>query len=783
MSFRRTILASIFFLVGFGSTLAQINVPVRVESSSELAPGYIQRGQDFTLDFYATQNSGATCLGFSMTFTLYSPDGNVQNITHRNIGGNTAQIPDGSILLMNGFQNPAQYGDSVFWNASNAFRLDNWDGVLPDTINYTTIALPLMPPFPGWPSEGVEKLYIQMGLSIPDSGRFCIDSISHANPTYDWLWAPPQIPGFGGPYCWDIVDELPPENQPPEFAPLTPIETREMQLVEFTVTATDPNDVIPDLSATSLPEDANFTDNDDGTGLFSWLTDNFDEGDYEIVFYAHDGVDPQLFDSIVVEITVLDSNLAPLYIIPSGQEQTVNEGEILQFVIQATDPDSTIPLIVPRESECPLAYNMVFVDSLNGVGVLTFSPDYKQGGIPPEPYYVCWEIIDSEDAELMTLTQTIQLAVINVNLPPVLAPIEDQTVNEGEVLVLDLPAQTVDGDPLTFSYAPILANASIMSLNDSTGRFRFMPDYTQTGDYELTVAVSDGDLADEKSFTMTVVDVNPAPEFDSVDPVLTQETQMVEFTLTAIDPDGSVPILGVIGSLPEDAVFDDNGDGSGDFSWQTDETDAGVYSLMFKATDAVNPALYDSITVVITVYDLDANVVILKPDWHRVIDAQIVYPATDTVYIGEIDHRPVAEIDPASLLINGTIAPQAWAVLDSFPGFFTEVLQVWIPTRQFVIGYGVQFDTTVQAFTITGAFADETPIALEGEFVMIGHKSGDVNNDGETNLLDITYLIRAVYHQGPDPLPYREVGDITRDGEVNLLDILDIIRKVYGQNW
>ncbi len=100
----------------------------------------------------------------------------------------------------------------------NSFRLDSWDGVLPDTFNHTTIAIPLSPPYAGWPSEeDVEKLHMQVGLNIADSGSFCIDSISHANASYNWLWQAPAVPSFSGPYCWtvsDVVEGILDENGP-----------------------------------------------------------------------------------------------------------------------------------------------------------------------------------------------------------------------------------------------------------------------------------------------------------------------------------------------------------------------------------------------------------------------------------------------------------------------------------------------------------------------------------------------------------------------------------------
>ena len=48
------------------------------------------------------------------------------------------------------------------------------------------------------------------------------------------------------------------------------------------------------------------------------------------------------------------------------------------------------------------------------------------------------------------------------------------------------------------------------------------------------------------------------------------------------------------------------------------------------------------------------------------------------------------------------------------------------------------------------------------------------------NLLDILYLIDAVYQDGPPPVPYAVCsGDINCDCTVNLLDILSLISFVY----
>jgi|GEM_PF-3013073 len=91
-----------------------------------------------------------------------------------------------------------------------------------------------------------------------------------------------------------------------------------------------------------------------------------------------------------------------------------------------------------------------------------------------------------------------------VNHPPTLAPIANQTVNEGTPLTLTVIATDPDGDPLTYSASNLPAGASF------TGRtLTWTPTLEQAGTYATTFTVSDGHLTDSKAATITVVDVPP----------------------------------------------------------------------------------------------------------------------------------------------------------------------------------------------------------------------------------------------------------------------------------
>lgn len=57
---------------------------------------------------------------------------------------------------------------------------------------------------------------------------------------------------------------------------------------------------------------------------------------------------------------------------------------------------------------------------------------------------------------------------------------------------------------------------------------------------------------------------------------------------------------------------------------------------------------------------------------------------------------------------------------------------------------------------------------------------GDANHSANLNLLDILYLIAAIYEDGPDPVPYALCsGDANCDCSINLLDILYLIAAIY----
>ena len=94
----------------------------------------------------------------------------------------------------------------------------------------------------------------------------------------------------------------------------------------------------------------------------------------------------------------------------------------------------------------------------------------------------------------------------------------------------DDPANT-----LTYSLSSGPAGATI---NATTGEISWTPsDLDGPGEFDVTVEVSDGELADQQTFTVTVVEPNTAPSFVSIPSVEATVGDQYNYDADAIDLD------------------------------------------------------------------------------------------------------------------------------------------------------------------------------------------------------------------------------------------------------
>ncbi|MGL4464002.1 MAG: putative Ig domain-containing protein, partial [Planctomycetia bacterium] len=293
-----------------------------------------------------------------------------------------------------------------------------------------------------------------------------------------------------GIYAQRYVDDSPPTLADPGARTVN-----EGTPLAFTLLGADPDSgdaLVYSISAGFLP---GMTLNPT-TGDFTWTPAENQDGDAIVTFRVSDGA---LFAERTITITVGEVNVAPV-LDPIGP-QSVDELAPLTFTATATDAD------LVGGGPQTLTFSLVGAPvgaSITPAGVFTWTPTEDQG-----PGSYIFDVVVSDGAT--TDVETITVTVGEVNVAPVLDPIDAKTIAEFQALTFAVTATDADRPANALSYSlvgDVPAGASLTS----AGLFTWTPAGDQGGrSYTFTVRVSDGALTDETTFTVTVDDVVVPP--------------------------------------------------------------------------------------------------------------------------------------------------------------------------------------------------------------------------------------------------------------------------------
>ncbi len=185
--------------------------------------------------------------------------------------------------------------------------------------------------------------------------------------------------------------------------------------------------------------------------------------------------------------------------IAASQTVTTAEDVAVGITLGATDPNGDV-----------LSFNVVDPPThgtLSGTAPhLTYQPAAQYHG--PDSF-----TFRANDGSLDSNTATISLIVTAVNDSPVLSPVGNATVNEGQPLQLAVGAIDVDGDALTLSGSGLPTGSTF---DPATGMFRYTPafDVSSPGTnrvFDVLFTVSDGRGGmDAQNVRITVNDVTTA---------------------------------------------------------------------------------------------------------------------------------------------------------------------------------------------------------------------------------------------------------------------------------
>ncbi|MDD3905374.1 MAG: toxin TcdB middle/N-terminal domain-containing protein [Candidatus Omnitrophica bacterium] len=235
---------------------------------------------------------------------------------------------------------------------------------------------------------------------------------------------------------------------------------------------------------------------------------NFSQGDdfsgaEAVRFVAVDASGNRTVSNFVMLVVKGAGNNPP--VIHPISDITVRENELVQVAPTVFDPDGD-------------ALTITYSAPLNDTG--SWQTSYKDSG--------AYKITATVSDGTLKASSAFNITVKNVNRPPVIDTIAGVTVNEGDVVKLNVTARDPDGDNVTIDYPNPL---------DSDGSWQTT--YKDAGSYSFTVTASDGDLSSTSEANVTVNPINAAPLVR----LYSDKTSLSaneEFTvyLLAQDPDG-----------------------------------------------------------------------------------------------------------------------------------------------------------------------------------------------------------------------------------------------------
>jgi len=363
-------------------------------------------------------------------------------------------------------------------------------------------------------------------------------------------------------------------NLPPVLNSIGTKTIGEGSQLSFTINGSDPDNDAISFSAINLPAGASFNP---ATRSFVWIPD-YDSGTntriYPVTFEISDG---SLSDSETVTINVTNVNRAP--VLSAVGNQNLMEGEILNLVVAATDPDGETVYY----SADNLPNGAVFTPSTRS---LSWIPDNSQAG----NYSVT---ISASDGSLSD-SETFTITIGNANEAPVLGVIGSQTVPENSLLSFVVSASDSENDSLAFSVANLPAGASF---DAGQQRFSWTPDFTQAGNFTVTFSVSDGSLSDSEAVAITVVNTNQAPTISGTPATTIMASTAYSFTPTAVDLDGDNLSFNV-NNKPAWASFDQT---TGKLSGTPSDQQLGPSAaITIGVTDGTDSAVLSAFTVTVT---------------------------------------------------------------------------------------------------------------------------------------------------------------------------------------
>lgn len=427
-------------------------------------------------------------------------------------------------------------------------------------------------------------------------------------------------------------------NLPPVVDSLTDRTVNEGTPLTFTVTAHDPDtsQVLRFSLGADAPADATL---DPLTGVFRWTPTEADGPSVSVfTVRATDNGTPARTGSAKVRVTVQEVNQAPtLAVVP---DQEVDEGALLSFGVTGADPDLPAnTLTYQLDAGAPEGLE---IDSASGV--VSWVPREDQG---PGQYSVTVRVSDGGTPPL-DAARTFRVTVREVDNPPVFAPLQPVTVDEGSALVLTVQAFDPDPVPSSITYSLEGNPPAGLTLDPVSGRLTWTPSEADgPATYPIVVRATENDanaLSVAETFGITVNEVNRPPVLTPLAPLLVDEGDHVQIRVLAEDPDLPAQFLsftlgaGAAAGATVDPI-------SGLFSWLV-PSDIGAQTNDFTVFVSDAPAGTVPVSTVLRV--------VVRPVPHLAINEVMYRPGTNGAeYVEIFNYSAITAVELTGMRLLG----------------------------------------------------------------------------------------------------------------------------------
>ncbi len=391
-------------------------------------------------------------------------------------------------------------------------------------------------------------------------------------------------------------------------------------------------------------------------------------------------------------------------------DQSIPEGGLLRFVVQATDLDAGQTLKFSLGADAPPG---ALIDETSGE--FTWTPTEAQG---PGSYAFTVRATDNGTPPRTGVTP-IKVAVTEVNLPPLLSPIPDGSVAEGGRFAFTVPASDPDlpGNALLYTLDPGFPDGA--TLDPDTGEFVFQPGEAQGGQtFAVTFRVFDRgspSLSATTTVSLTVKEVNHPPDLEPPSPQAVDEGSPLTLTLVGADPEGAPVRFQLVGNGPAGLHLDET---TGVLTWTPTELQGPAsYPLVVKVTEQSPEQLATQRTFSIVVREVNQPPTLAPLANFTVVEGSTVaFTATATdpdrpdqiLTYSLVGNVPAgAVLDPQTGAFSWTIDEDSRAgtqlvsvrVTDNGPGNLTDTQSFAVVTQsRFKVGFNeIMYRPTVQS--------------------------------------------------------------------------------------